>query len=120
MNCERSRELTVSLRIVAAVFMLWLSSAARAEDFNFTSIDFPGATLTQAQGINSEGDISGVYSFVARVETSFNNHAFVLSKGTFTSFDPPGSTTTFGWKINARGQIGGCWTDANGTVHGFL
>src|SRR5207249_10845605 len=79
-----------------------------------------GATFTEAMGINPQGEISGVYSFVARVEGATDNHGFVLSKGKFTSFDPPGATATFGWKINARGQIAGCWTDANGTVHGVL
>src|SRR5437870_5520124 len=114
MNCERSRELTVSLRIVAAVFMLWLSSAARAEDFNFTSIDFPGATLTRATGINAQGQIVGRYT-----DSTGTFHGFLLSDGVYTSIDFPSALFTIAHGINSEGQIVGRYGDATGT-HGFL
>ena len=83
-------------------------------------IDFPGATFSEAIGINSEGEITGVYSLVTHVETANDNHGFVLKDGEFVSFDFADAATTFAWKINDQRQIVGCWTDTNGVVRGFL
>lgn len=58
----------------------------RDKNGTFTTIDFPGSTLTFAGNINAEGDIVGTYIDTANVE-----HSFLLSKGIFTSFDPPGA-----------------------------
>ena len=44
--------------------------------FDFASIDFPGATLTQAVGINSRGDIVGGYK-----DSAGTMHGFLLSRG---------------------------------------
>jgi uncharacterized membrane protein len=44
--------------------------------FNFVSIDFPGATTTNAYGINSRGDVVGNY-----VDAAGKTHGFFLSRG---------------------------------------
>jgi hypothetical protein len=41
----------------------------------FTTIDVPGAVLTEASGINPRGDIVGDY-----IDSSGNDHGFLLSK----------------------------------------
>jgi len=43
--------------------------------FSFVSIDFPGATTTNAYGINSKGDIVGSY-----VDSAGKTHGFFLSR----------------------------------------
>src|SRR5215469_7756305 len=48
----------------------------------YTSIDFPGANSTSANGINSEGEIVGQYFDAAGKE-----HGFLLSADSFTPFD---------------------------------
>jgi hypothetical protein len=50
----------------------------------FTTIDFPGALLTEAHGINNRGQIVGTY----RSEPAFIQ-SFVFDKGTFTTIDVP-------------------------------
>src|SRR5205807_685716 len=68
----------------------------------FTSIDFPGALFTAADGIgvNPRGDIVGDY-----VDSSGNGHGFLLSKGKFTSIDFPGALGTAAFGINPQGEI---------------
>jgi probable HAF family extracellular repeat protein len=103
----------VSLVVLALLF--GTVSAARALSFTFTTIDVPGATITEAQGINNLGQIVGFF----RTSASRANHGFLLSRGTFTTIDVPGATDTIANGINDRGQIVGEF-DANGKIHGFL
>jgi probable HAF family extracellular repeat protein len=49
----------------------------------------PGATFTQASGINDSGQIVGVYFDIAG-----NEHGFLLDRGTFTTINVPGSGET--------------------------
>jgi len=80
----------------------------------FTSIDFPGASLTQAWGINPRGEIVGAYDDADGVR-----HGFLLSGDEFTSFDFPGASFTVAFGINSRGDIVG-WYMTAGVSHGFL
>jgi hypothetical protein len=69
----------------------------------YTQIDYPGAILTEALGINNAGDIVGSY------QTNSGWHGFILSKGIYTTIedvDHIGGTFLFG--INDRGQVVGC------------
>jgi len=50
----------------------------------FTSFNFPGATFTDAYGINNAGDIVGDY-----LDSAGAGHGFLLKNGTFSSFDAP-------------------------------
>src|SRR5712692_6647145 len=51
--------------------------------YDFTAINFPGANLTVANGLNDHGDIVGGYRDSKRV-----GHAYLLSQGNFTTVDP--------------------------------
>ncbi len=88
------------------------TSKALAESDTFTTIDFPGASFTAAQGINPRGDIVGNY--IAGV-----THGYLLSGGEFTSIDFPGASFTCARAINPRGDIVGAHVSA-GVVHGYL
>ena len=66
----------------------------------FTSIDVPGATDTQANGINTGGQIVGTYFDPA-------THGFLDSGGSFTPIEIPGATGTRAFGINTGGQIVG-------------
>ncbi len=87
------------------------------------SIDFPGAVLTVAQGINDLGQIVGSFQDGDAVD-----HGFVLSRGVFHQVDFPGSIDTQCHGINKQGQIVGRYHDfrtpaAGGNKdheHGFL
>jgi probable HAF family extracellular repeat protein len=81
----------------------------------WTTIDYPGAKLTYAWGINSAGQIVGFYN-----DFNFHSHAFLDVNGTMTSFDYPGATSTGAYGVNDSGHIVGYYVDTSGTVHGFF
>ena len=91
------------------------SSSAWAQ--TYTTIDFPGAVLTElAGGPNPQGTSVGSYQ-----DTSGVFHGFSLSShGVFTSFDPPGSTFTVANYITPEGMIVGQFNDSSSMSHGFL
>jgi uncharacterized membrane protein len=87
----------------------------------FTSIDFPGAILTNAQGINAGGEIVGTYNDAG---TPSRTHGFVLSGGQFQSIDFPGARATVARGIGPGGDIVGTYQNASEPTgvpnHGFL
>src|SRR5438093_4271557 len=98
---------------IVTVF-LGLSVTSQATTYNFTTIDVPGASTTEAHGINADGQIVGDFG---------GRHGFLYDPGAFTPFttiDVPGASTTGAHGINAAGQIVGFFTDASGHTHGFL
>ncbi len=88
-----------------------------------TTIDVPGASLTQPLGINSRGDVVGAYLEAvpgpdpyAHYETG-RLRGFVMRGRTFTPIDFPGGVGTKVSGINDRGEMVGYYdTD---TTRGF-
>jgi probable HAF family extracellular repeat protein len=83
----------------------------------YTTLDAPGATQTQAYGINNVGlgQIVGAYS------DGSVNHGFTYDGSTYTTLDDPfGTNGTQLLGINNLGQIVGSYIDASGHSHGFL
>jgi uncharacterized membrane protein len=76
---------------------------------SLTIIDYPGANLTVAMGINPKGDIVGFYRDPAAPVTAGKIHGFVLGKGGFATIDYPGAWCTDAWAINAAGDIVGTY-----------
>src|SRR2546429_6521675 len=74
---------------------------AHAASYTFTTIDVPGAIQTNANGINSRGQIVGVYY------DSLVNHGFLDDAGTLTTLDVPGGLNTVAFGINKTGHIVG-------------
>jgi probable HAF family extracellular repeat protein len=105
------------------VFILVLSSVdlALAGSYNYTTIDFPGATLTALGGINDSGQIVGGYAL-----SDGTRHGFLYSGGIFSTIDDPNATSgTELVGINGSGQIAGSYdfTDPGHLfegAHGFL
>ena len=85
--------------------------------FDFMAIDIAGALATSPQGINADGDISGIY-----VDASRRTHGFILHQGNVTTVDYPGADYTDVRGIGPDGSVVG--TFANNTeeavaFHGF-
>jgi uncharacterized membrane protein len=81
----------------------------------WTTIDYPGALLTQACGINSAGDIVGIFN------TGSGTQSFFLSGGVFTTIQyPDANSTTFAYGINDNGDVVGTYVDPGGFRGGFL
>ena len=82
----------------------------------YTLIDYPNATSTQLWGVNSRGEMIGVYVSADKV-----THGFLYSHGQFKSIDYPGSALTLANGINAQGDIVGEYAlTATGPHHGFV
>ena len=95
-------------------------------ELRFTTIDFPSAFETGADGanagLNARGDVVGDYYDVACVSYPLNGtvHAFLLREVEFATIDVPGALATSAYGINARGDVVGAFNaDANHTI-GFL
>jgi uncharacterized membrane protein len=76
--------------------------------------DFPGATKTEALGINDNGIIVGWYDMAPFT------YAFARKNGKYISFRYPGATATAATGINASGQIVGQYTFDYQAFHGFV
>src|SRR5579862_6466048 len=85
--------LTKSLVTGGALCGLTLQAAT------FTTIDVPGAVITDALSINNPGAIAGYYQ-----DPTHNSHAFVRAPdGTITTFDVPGAGNASAFSINTAG-----------------
>src|SRR2546426_12807716 len=102
-----------SLYLLALSFALGATSNIFGECSSFTTIDFPGATSTQPWGINTRGDIVGLYV------SGGVTHGFLLSTGQYNTVDFPDATGTEVYAINPQGDVGGVYTFA-GVRHGFV
>lgn len=86
-------------------------------NLTFTTVDVPGAAITNVLGINTAGDMVGNYS----ARSSSPSHGFFYTGGTFTLFDYPGADSTIAHGINDSGMISGCAGFGGGTSEvGFL
>jgi probable HAF family extracellular repeat protein len=101
-----------------------LSGFFRDKKGRCTILDFPGATLTEASGVNDDGNVVGDYS-----DAGGSSHGFTWHNGVFATFDVPFSdaTSTAPTATNNVGQIVGFYFDntqteafPNGRAHGFL
>lgn len=112
-------------RIAATAACLYALSttSASAQGLVVTPIDFPGAVLTNAQGINAQGEIVGFYT-----DTAGRAHGFVQSGGHFRSIDFPGASSTRALGIGPFGDIVGSYQRPGESrdplsilfAHGFL
>src|SRR6266700_3383296 len=80
---------------LALLFAICMVSSGFAHDHGFTTIDVPGASITEAFGINPEGNVVGSYRNAAGL------HGFLLSRrerdddgdnDAFTTIDVPGAS----------------------------
>lgn len=82
-----------------------------------TTLSFPGATVTEALGLNNLGQVVGFYN-----DAAGNPHGFIYSGGSFTSIDDtaaPATQTTING-INNLGQIVGFALETDGSTVGFV
>jgi len=116
----------MSVRVIGAigaavVSVFALSTATRAAgSLVFTTLDVPGATLTNAQGINHQGDVVGTF-----IDAGGLQHGFLRSGSQYRTIDVPGARLTFARGINDAGDIVGTYqrpSDPVGGIpqHGFL
>jgi len=83
--------------------------------YNFTTVDYPGATDTRLFGINAHNEAVGAY-----LDAAGNPHGFRLKAGAFTSVEPVGAVLSQARAINDAGTITGWFQEESGSMHGFV
>ncbi len=99
------RHTTLLLRtvVVLGAVLILVGTPATARAYTFITIDVPGATSTEASGINPRGQIVGHF-----LDASGADHGFMLlRRTTFITIDVPGATSTEASGINPEAQIVG-------------
>jgi probable HAF family extracellular repeat protein len=107
----------------ACLCALAATTADAARVLVISNIDFPGSVLTNAQGINAQGNIVGFYT-----DTAGRTHGFLQSGGYFRSIDYPNSDATQALGIGPAGDIVGTYQRPGEPapiagaipIHGFL
>jgi probable HAF family extracellular repeat protein len=101
-----------------------LSGFFRDKQGRCTILDFPGANLTEATGVNDDGQVVGNYR-----DAAGKFHGFFWDAGLFLTFNVPfaDASITAPTAINNVGQIVGFYFDnnvtasfPNGHAHGFI
>jgi uncharacterized membrane protein len=116
------------LALPASVALLSVTILAEApgiqtlKNLKFASIEVPGASITEAMGLNNLGDIVGSWEDAV----THKRLGFLLSGGVYTPIDIPGAVLTVANDINDAGDIVGTYyepADAGepfGDSHGYL
>ena len=83
-----------------------------------TNVDYPGANITVARGINNAKTIVGFYRDTSGTP---HHHGFILSNGKYTSVDVKGASDTYLTGISNQGVAVGYYTgstpDSEGHYH---
>src|SRR6266566_7701044 len=109
-----------SLRLLLSLgcILTTLSASSIAQSFTFTTIDVPGAALTEAEGISPGGAVAGLYT------DSAGMHGFVLGNGVFSApINYPGAISTDARGISSTGAIVGTFKNSLTDVsqwHGYV
>lgn len=100
-----------SLRL--CIFLSLLCANAFCQQFQYTTLQVPGSSSTQALGVNNNGDIVGEFSSGGEVQ------GFLYSGGTFQTIACPGMSTTAATGINDFGVIVG-YCSSSSVQQGFV
>ena len=100
--------------LTLAVGFLLIPGLARAQQYVFENIAFPGDTFTQLLSINDADVIAGYHGQAI-------NQGFTLNlPNNFTPENFPSSVQTQVTGINNSGNTSGFYIDSGGTNHGFI
>ena len=86
------------------------------EDDEIKKLNFPGANLTRARGLNNNDEIVGLFTLP---ETGDTWRSFVWEDDNFLEIAFPGAVETLAANINDAGVIVGQYMDSEGNVNGF-
>lgn len=79
----------------------------------YQQIKYPGSSYTAALGVNSNGDVVGLY------QVSSGPHGFLYSNGQYETLDDPGKAGNEATGINDNGDVVGLYIDSSGNTHGY-
>jgi hypothetical protein len=94
--------------------------------YTFVSLDVPGATSTQAIGINDGGDVVGGFTSGGGQQTGGgftippSSLGFLLRNGNFTTIDFPGGPASTSRALNNLGDVVGVYVASDERTLGYL
>lgn len=112
----RTRVVLLSFALLVALVPAAISQTTVSVTYNYASISFPGAPVTNLNGINNSNVIVGYY-----YDSQYFVHGFVYQAGKYTAVNFPGASMTEVLGINDNSDIVGMY-QTSGTLnfHGFL
>jgi hypothetical protein len=84
----------------------------------FVTIAYPGASMTQAFGVNDAKEVVGTYTTGSG--NSAVTHGFTWKNGKFAAVNVSGASSTAINGVNDEGDIVGFYTAASGNTEGFV
>jgi hypothetical protein len=112
-------------RLILAI-VISLPPTLLAQTFTYAPINVPGAVLTQARGINNNGEVVGFYeTSTACTDNDVRvpicpTKGFKLVNGTYVKLMVPNSVSTAVMGVNDYGDFTGFYKKSDGTEHGFI
>jgi uncharacterized membrane protein len=110
----------LSVSLLFSLFTAFVPAAASqttvAVTYNYASLTFPGAPISNVSGINNSNVIVGFY-----YDAQYFVHGFIYRAGTYTAVNFPGATMTEVLGVNDNSDVVGVY-QMPGTLnfHGFL
>jgi hypothetical protein len=86
----------------------------------FLTLDYPGATATQAFGVNDRGEVVGAYTDGTGSAAAMHGFTWTPGGGFVSVDDPHGVGTTTINGVNDAGDLVGFYVDAAGNTDGLL
>ena len=87
---------------------------------HFTRLAVPGASMTQAFGVNDRGEVVGAYTTGSGSSAKTYGFTWTRRMGFRTVNDPKGVGSTIINGVNDSGDLVGFYNDAAGNTHGLL
>jgi hypothetical protein len=103
--------------VLVVLLMFLLPCLGSADSYMFFTLDVPQAMgYSVANGINSQGQVTGFY-----LDSQRGYQSFIYSEGAFTTLtNPLAIEGNYAQCINNSGTVVGSYSDGAGILHGFL
>jgi probable HAF family extracellular repeat protein len=106
-------------RLLSSITVFTLLVAPCLARYNFTAVNYPGASNTQIFAVNNAGQYVGAF-----YDAQLNGHAMYFDGKALRALDPKGvigtAPNSFAFSLNNRGDIAGSYTDPSGGFHGYV
>ncbi len=111
MSIETPRRIRIRTWILLALSLVG-PPAARAQSYNFVSIDAGGNYQTELYGINNNGVLTGV-----ALDSTYLSTGVIFNGGVPTFVSTPGAVDTEFYQVNSAGQIATSYYGADNIYH---
>lgn len=92
----------------------------RTDEGHVYPLAYPGASMTQALGVNDSREVVGVYTVGSGNNAATHGFTWTIRQGFRTVDDPQGAGTTTVNGVNDQGDLVGFYTDGAGNTDGFV